>query len=123
MFSDIGVALPPIPPGNVLSGRFRVHAVVGDAMEPTFRGGRDYALLAPVSDYRGEGVYLLDVGGGQELFRVSNAFDGQGGLMLSQENRRGSVHHLSRERFDALVTAIVIADIRTRDERFLREPG
>lgn len=108
-----------ITPESVLSDRFRVHAVSGDAMEPTLRGGRDYALIAPVAEYQGEGLYLVDAGGGLEIFRVTNTFDGSGGLLLSQE-RRGGVHHLSRGKFDALVVGIVVADIRTRDERFLR---
>lgn len=112
--------VPHIPPEAVLSDRFRVHAVAGDAMEPSFRGGRDYALIAPVSNYEGEGVYLIDVGNGVELFRVANTFDGTGGLELSQERRGGRIHHLSRDKFDALVVGIVVADIRTRDERFLR---
>lgn len=112
--------IPDIPAENVLSGRFRVHAVTSDAMEPTLRGGRDYALLAPVASYEGEGIYLMNIGAGLDLFRVSSLFDGAGGLVLSQEKHRNGAHCLSRERFDALVVGIVIADIRTRDERFLR---
>lgn len=112
--------IPDIPPENVLSGRFRVHAVTSDAMEPTLRGGKDYALLAPVASFKGEGIYLMNIGAGMDLFRVANTFDGEGGLVLSQEKVRGGHHRLSRERFDALVVGIVVADIKTRDERFLR---
>lgn len=112
---------PSIPPEKVLSGQFRVHAVIGDGMEPLLRGSRDYALLAPVTAYQGEGIYLVDVGNGTELFRVTSAFDGAGGLRLSRENTRYEAYSLSRERFDDAVIGIVIADIRTRDERFLRE--
>ncbi|RVI52136.1 hypothetical protein SmedWSM1115_07370 [Sinorhizobium medicae WSM1115] len=89
-------------------------------MEPTLRGGRDYVLLAPVSEYRGEGVYLVDAGAGLDLFCVMNSVDGKGGLVLFQENRRDEKHHLSLEKFEELVAGIVVADIRTRDERFLR---
>jgi hypothetical protein len=113
--------IPDIPPENVLSSRFRVHAVQTDSMEPTLRSGRDYALLAPVASYEGEGVYLVDIGTGVDLYRVSSSFDGAGGLRLSQENRRSRPQCLSRKQFDALVVGIVVADIRTRDERFLRE--
>lgn len=113
--------LPDIPPENVLSGRFRVHAVTGDAMEPTLRGGRDYALLAPVASYEGEGIYLVNIGAGLDLFRVTSSFDGDGGLRLSQENRRSRPQCLSRQQFDALVVGLVVADIRTRDERRLRD--
>lgn len=119
MMNDI--VLPSIPPDSVLSDRFRVHAVTGDAMEPTLRGGRDYALLAPVASYTGEGIYLLHVGDGFELFRVVNTFDGEGSLQLSQENRRSEIHRVSREKFNDLVVGIVVADIRARDERFLRQ--
>jgi len=112
--------IPDIPAENVLSGRFRVHAVTSDAMEPTLRGGRDYALLAPVASYEGEGIYLMNIGAGMDLFRVSNVFDGEGGLLLSQEKFREGSHRLSRDKFNALVVGIVVADIKTRDERFLR---
>ncbi|MDQ0558712.1 hypothetical protein QO004_000487 [Rhizobium mesoamericanum] len=114
---------PAIPAERLLSSRLRVHAVVGDAMEPLFRGGRDYALLAPVDTFKGEGVYALDTSLGIELFRVTIAFDGKGGLRLSRENPRYQSHDISRERFDALVVAITVADIKVRDERFLVDNG
>lgn len=107
-------------PEKVIAGRFRIHPVLGDGMEPLLRGGFDYVLLAPVTLYEGEGIYLVDVGAGLDLFRVCNRFDGDGGLLLSQENPLAGQHRLSREQFDALVVGIVVADIRTRDERFLR---
>jgi hypothetical protein len=108
------------PAESVLSGKFRVHPIVGDGMEPTLRGSRDYVLLAPITSYAGEGIYLLDIGIGTELFRVTTTFDGEGGLRLSRENPRYQSHEISRERFEEQVIAIVIADIKTRDERFLR---
>lgn len=112
--------LPTIPAENVLSDRFRVHAVIGDSMEPTLRSDRDYVLVAPVTSYEGEGIYLLDVGLGIELFRVSCTFDGEGGLRLSRENPRYQSYEIGRERFEEMVVGIVVADIKTRDERFLR---
>ncbi|THK35703.1 hypothetical protein EHS39_23735 [Ensifer sp. MPMI2T] len=108
-----------IPAENILSDRFRIHAVMGDAMEPTLRGNRDYALIAPVTQYCGEGLYLVDVGSGVDIFRVRNSFDGKGGLLLFQENRQEE-YPISLEEFEALVVGIVVADIKPRDERFLR---
>lgn len=108
-----------IPPENVLSGRFRVHAVEGDAMEPALRGGRDYVLAAPVDTYQGEGIYLLDVGFGIDLFHVSSTLTKE--LRLSRENPRYGSHVYDREKFNERVMGIVVADIRTRDERFLRD--
>ena len=58
-----------VSPEKVLSGKFRVHAVKGDEMEPKLRGGRDYVLAAPATSYEGEGLYLIDTGLGMELYQ------------------------------------------------------
>lgn len=76
---------PSMHTENVLSGRFRVHAVIGDSMEPALRGGRDCALVSPVTSYSGEGIYLIETGLGVDLFRVTSTFDGAGGLCLSRK--------------------------------------
>lgn len=110
---------PSVPPESFLSGRFRVHAVQTDAMEPAFRGGRDYALLAPVTAYQGEGVYLLDDGLALDLYRVSNTLQKDGGLCLSRENPRYGSRTIGREEFNERVVGIVVADIKVRSERFL----
>lgn len=107
-----------IPSDKVMSGRFRVHAVTGDAMEPSLRGGRDYVLAAPVDTYQGEGVYLMDVGFGADLFHVSSTLTKE--LRLSRDNPRYAAQIFDREAFDERVMGIVVADIRTRNERFLR---
>jgi hypothetical protein len=77
-------------------------------------------LLAPVTTYEGEGIYLVDIGIGTELFRVTSTFDGKGGLCLSRENARYGSHKISRDRFEEQVVGIAVADIKVRDERFLR---
>ncbi|WP_274845121.1 hypothetical protein [Sinorhizobium meliloti] len=112
---------PSMHTDYVLSDRFRVHAVIGDSMEPALRGGRDYALISPVSSYSGEGIYLIDTAFGVDLFRVTSTFDGAGGLCLSKENQRYRSHSISREQFNETVLGIVVADIKPRDERFLGE--
>ncbi|XNY05225.1 hypothetical protein ACMFL9_12145 (plasmid) [Sinorhizobium meliloti] len=112
---------PSMHTDNVLSGRFRVHAVIGDSMEPALRGGRDYALVSPVTSYNGEGIYLIDTGLGVDLYRVTSTFDGAGGLCLSKENQRYRSQSISREQFNETVLGIVVADIKPRDERFLGE--
>lgn len=109
---------PNSTPENILSGRFRVHAVKSDAMEPSLRGGRDYALLAPVTAYQGEGIYLLDDGLALDLYRVSNTLE-NGGLCLSRENPRYRPRTIDRDEFNERVVGIVVADIKVRTERFL----
>lgn len=95
--------------------QFRVHAVVGDSLEPILRGGRDYVLITPVNAYDGEGLYLIDTGLGVDIFRVSNVFDGKGGLCLSKPNKRYHSHMVDRDRFNEVVLGIVAADIVPRD--------
>lgn len=110
---------PAIPPDTVLCGRFRVHAVTGDGMEPILRGGHDFVLASPVNTYQGEGIYLLDVGFGIDLFRVSSTLNKE--LCLSRENPRYRSHLYNREKFDERVMGIVVADIKIRNDRFFRD--
>lgn len=107
-----------VSPESVLSGRFRVHPVMGDEMEPTLRGGRDYVLTAPVTNFEGEGIYLIDVGFGIELYRVTNMLGPAGELVLSRENPLYGSHLVARKRFNEAVVGIVVADIRTRNDKF-----
>ncbi|KSV76683.1 hypothetical protein N182_24740 [Sinorhizobium sp. GL2] len=110
------------PADNVFSDNFRIHPVMSDAMEPTLLARRDYVLLAPVTAYHGEGVYaIIDGLGVPELFRVSPAFDGRGGLRLFRDNKRYNDYVISREQFDEAVVAYMVAEIKVKDERFLRE--
>lgn len=109
-----------VSPEKVLSQKFRVHAVIGDEMEPTLRGGRDFVLTAPVTAFEGEGIYLVDIGIGIELFRVTNTLGPAGELLLSRENKHYPPHRLERQQFSDAVVGIVVADIRTRDHRFLK---
>ncbi|WP_234892303.1 hypothetical protein [Sinorhizobium medicae] len=110
---------PNLPPEGLLTGRFRIHAVKSDTMEPALRGGRDYALLAPVTAYQGEGIYLLDDGLALDLYRVTNTLEKGGALSLSRENPRYGTKTIDREEFNERVVGIVVADIRVRSERFL----
>ncbi|WP_037436215.1 hypothetical protein [Sinorhizobium fredii] len=110
----------PIPAENILSDKFRIHPVLSDSMEPTLRGGRDYVLLAPVSQYVGEGVYaIVDVLGVPDLFRVTPEFGK--GLRLFRDNKRYLEHVVSLEQFEEAVVAFMVAEIKVKDERFLRE--
>ncbi|AFL53983.1 signal peptidase I [Sinorhizobium fredii] len=111
----------PIPAENILSSKFRVHPVLSDAMEPTLKSNRDYVLLAPVSSYVGEGVYaIFDGFGVPELFRVEPEFGK--GLRLFRDNKRYDKDYvLSIEKFEEVVVAFMIAEIKVKDERFLRE--
>lgn len=110
----------PIPADNILSDKLRIHPVISDAMEPTLKGGRDYVLLAPVDSYVGEGIYaVFDGFGVPELFRVASDFGK--GLRLFRDNKQYQEHVLTIEKFEEVVVAFMVAEIKVKDERFLRE--
>ncbi|WP_042777791.1 hypothetical protein [Sinorhizobium fredii] len=112
----------PIPAENVMSDKLRVHLVDGDGMEPTLLNKRDYVLLAPVSQFVGDGVYgIVDRFGVVDLFRVQCIFDGKGSVMLFRDNKRYQTKHvLSVQEFEEVVVGYVVADIKVKDHRFLR---
>ncbi len=111
---------PVIPAENILSDKFRVHAVLSDGMEPSLRARRDFVVLAPISNYVGEGVYaIFDGYGVPELFRVTPEFGK--GLRLFRDNKRYQEYVLTIEKFEEVVVGFVIADINVKDERFLRK--
>lgn len=112
---------PAIPAENVLSPALRVRMVDGDGLEPGLRGGRDYVLLKPVQVYVGEGIYLVDIGCGEALYRVQNMLGGQVRIKLDNPIYGDEGHIWTREMFEESVLGFVVADIRVRDERFLRE--
>ncbi len=118
----------PIPAERVLSPDLRVHMVDSDGFEPQLKGQRDYVLIAPVTEYAGEGIYLIHDGYGPVLYRVQYSLATDKPIRLSLDNplyrhtERGD-HRWSRETFNDAVLGIVVADIKVRDERFLRAAG
>ncbi|PST27222.1 hypothetical protein C7U60_02770 [Mesorhizobium plurifarium] len=111
----------PIPAENILSDNFRVHLINGDSMEPTLKARRDYVLLAPVSTYVGEGIYAISQGVWMDFYRVTPVLDGKGSLLLFRDNKHYQEVILSREQFEEGVVGFVVAEIKVKDERFLRE--
>ncbi|WP_431321648.1 hypothetical protein [Rhizobium sp. YTU87027] len=113
---------PAIPAENVLSSCLRVHMVDSDGMEPDLRSRRDYVLLAPVQGFQGDGLYLVDVCGGPTLYRAENVLGGQIRIKLDNPFYKGSFT-FSHDEFFEIALGIVVADIKVRDERFLRAEG
>lgn len=117
-----------VPPVEKLSlGGFHVHMVDGDGMAPDLRSKRDYVIVAPVREYRGEGVYLVDWGYGPVLYRAQGSGNREKPIMIFLDNpvyrqgENGGLHHFTLDQFNEMVVGFVVADIRVRDERFLRE--
>lgn len=111
---------PALPAVNVLSDRLRTKLVASDGMSPALRQNWDYVLLAPVNTYVSEGIYLIEIGGGEALYRVQNILGGK--LLLKFDNPLYSAEHIfTKQEFEEIVLAYVVADIKVRDDRFLRE--
>ncbi|RMI21392.1 S24 family peptidase [Sinorhizobium meliloti] len=111
----------PIPAESVFSDRFRIHAVTGDSMEPTLKARRDYVLLAPVCTYVGEGIYVFSQDVWMDFYRVTPNLDGKGNLRLFRDNKQYQDLIVTREQFEEGVVGFVVAEIKVKNERFLRE--
>lgn len=111
---------PPITAEADATTAMRIHLVDGDGMEPALKCRRDYVMIAPVSAFCGEGIYLVDWGPGPVLYRAQ--WTGGGKILIKLDNPlyRDSGHTCTRDQFDEIVVGFVVADIKVRDERFLR---
>lgn len=94
----------------------RLHQLVGDAYEPTLRGG-DFLMVAPADRFAYDGDYLLDVGDGEAPYVVTRR---QAGFSIRHRNPRYRRHELTREQFARAVRGIVVAEVKVRDEFMAR---
>jgi len=108
------LAVDPAPPGAGL----RPFELKGDAYEPELRGG-SFLMVAPASRHHYDGDYLLDFGDGEAPFRAAICSNGQ--IEVWHPNPRYSRWRLSRAEFEAAVTAIVVAEVKVKDERRIRQ--
>ncbi|AVA22451.1 S24/S26 family peptidase [Rhizobium sp. NXC24] len=116
---------PTIQTEKTAFDKLRVHMVDGDTMEPELKSRRDYVLVAPVADYCGEGIYLVDNGLGAVLCRCAALPGKERMIRVSYDNpvyRHGpnGGHYWSSQEFSECVLAIVVADVKVRDSRFLK---
>lgn len=117
---------PAIPAERVLSPALRVHMVDGDGFEPHLMSRRDYVLIAPVNEYVCEGIYLIHDGFGPVLYRVQRCLLKDEPIVMTLDNpayrhQETGGHRCSLEKFNENVLGIVVADVKVRNERFLRE--
>jgi phage repressor protein C with HTH and peptisase S24 domain len=97
----------------------RLLPIIGDGMEPTLKRG-DFALVTPVDDYDGEGMYALlhpGVGGEPAIYRV--AYIGRSMFELMSDNPRYQRHEVSSKWFRSAVKAKVVAGVNVFDRRGL----
>ena len=112
--------LPHTVPSSVIpSDHLRLEPVVGDAMAPTL-SCRDFVLCMPTTEFQGDGVYLIEMHGAKVLQRATMLCDGTGSIRLTCDNSAlVSAWTVSREKFDAVVLAIVVADVIVRNENLM----
>lgn len=108
-------------PEAFYSTKLRFVAVQGDSMNPTLMGGRDFALIHPINRYVGEGIYLINTPLGEDFWRVASTLDQSKRLKTWRDNDRYGERLVTREFFEENVLAIVVADVKVRDSRMLRE--
>lgn len=112
---------PAIPAERIMAGQLRVWLVDGDGMEPDLKSRRDYVMIAPVSSYCGEGLYLVDWGLGPTIYRAQYAGPGKILIKLDNPLYRDAGRIFAHAQFDEMCVGFVVADIRVRNEPKLRE--
>ena len=114
-------ALPqPIPAGAVYSDHLRIEPVISDAMAPTL-SCQDFVLCMPTTEFQGDGIYLIDMHGAKVLQRATLQYDGSGSVRLSSDNSACVASWIvSRDKFESVVLAVVVADVKVRDQELLR---
>lgn len=104
------------PPAGHLPG-LRLFKIVGDIYEPELRGGC-MLMVAPVKGHPYDGEYLLDFGDGEAPYRAGRS--GIDTITIWHPNPRYSRHKLTDAEFRSAVTAIVVAEVKVKDERLIR---
>ena len=107
------LAVDPAPLGAGL----RLFQIVGDSYEPDLRGG-SFVMAAPVERFAYDCEYLLDFGDGEAPYRAGSCFNGE--IEVWHPNPRYSRWRISLAEFNQAVTAIVVAEVKVKDERLIR---
>lgn len=111
--SALAVFSPPAPSGAGL----RLFQIVGDCYEPDLRGG-SFVMVAPTDRHLYDGEYLLDFGDGEAPYRATSHGSR---IHVGHPNPIYSRFDLARDGFNRAVTAIVVAEVKVKDERTIRQ--
>lgn len=103
--------LVPFVPG------LRLFEIAGDAYEPELRRG-DFLLVAPASRFIYDTDYLLDCGYGETPYLATSS---AAGVTIRRRNPLYQAWELTMAEFNQVVRAIVVAEVKVRDERLIRQ--
>ncbi|WP_270374986.1 S24 family peptidase [Marinicauda sp. Alg238-R41] len=109
----------PVPAGALQHPNLRIQPVLCDAMEPTYRRGRDYVMVVPTEQYHYPTLYVLEMNGAAVVRRVEGRLDGR--IHVMTDRKEYSDYFLTREEFETAVLGIVVADVVVRDENLIRK--
>lgn len=108
-------AAAALPQAAALTG-LASYAILGDHMQPQLRTG-DFLMVAPASEYEGEGVYILDFSGdgvGCPYLAERVPVRGVSEVRIWHPNPAYSRHVIGLDEFNAAVRAKAVADVRMR---------
>lgn len=83
--------------------------VDGDNMEPTLFKGDTALTDTTVTEYIGEGLYVLDWFGVPTVYRLQSGFPGKHTILINRDNRAYATTELSRSELNELILGKVIA--------------
>lgn len=109
-----GVAMMAIP---FTRAGLRLFEIVGNCYEPDL-SSHSFLMVVPADRHLYDGEYLLDFGNGEAPYRATSH---GGRIHFCHPNPVYDWHDLPRADFDKAVTAIVVAEVKVKDERAIRQ--
>lgn len=94
----------------------RLFPLVGDAYAPALTGG-DMVMVAATDRFLYDATYLLDFGEGEAPYVAGRC---AGGVSVRHPNPIYARHQVTKDEFAAAVTAIVVAEVKVKDEQLIR---
>lgn len=95
----------------------RLFQIVGDIYEPEFRRG-DFLMVAPARRFTYDTDYLLDCGYGETPYLATSS---AAGVTIRRRNPLYQAWELTMAEFNEAVRAIVVAEVKVRDERLIQQ--
>lgn len=72
----------------------------GDNMQPTINWNRDFALVQPVDEYDGDGIYCLSQGDDINVYRIECICDQ---AHIISDNKAYSMQAVSRDKLNSMI--------------------
>lgn len=108
---------------QVFSGAFRLEKVREMNFMPRLRGGLDYVMVKPTSEYLMEGMYLLyEPENGARYLKMAGATGLRSSTLRIWSDKHTRPDLVERDWFNEHVIGVVVAEVKMVGEHFIDWP-